>query len=316
MAALPLGEYTRLSGSYNLSSYLPDSSVPPDLGPKCYCAYGAPHGPPAPTTNLHVDMADAVNVLVHVEADHPPPPPLADAEAAVPPAPPAGDVYGQSIQPTHGAVWHVFSQSDTLLLQAMLPALVRERGVREGDRAKLDSTHPLLDGCIYLDDALLAELYQQAGIVPYVVMQRLGDALLVPAGCAHQVRNLRSCVKVAADFVAPEHVDKCVSLTEQLRKLPSWHHRRADVLNVRSILLYAACACLSALDEHRRREEQKRDRQRRANAAAARTASANPPLPPLPPPTDMATAAKALSKPRRVHAASPTPSAAPTSNGL
>ena len=43
---------------------------------------------------------------------------------------------------------------------------------------------------------------------------------------ARQVRNLRSCIKVALDFVAPEHVGHCVRLTEELRLLPEGHYRR------------------------------------------------------------------------------------------
>ena len=66
-------------------------------------------------------------------------------------------------------------------------------GLLENSRELLDSTHALLDAVLYLDDELLDTLREQAGIVPYVILQRLGDALLVPAGCAHQVRHLRPC---------------------------------------------------------------------------------------------------------------------------
>ena len=110
---------------------------------------------------------------------------------------------------------------------------------------------------------MLESLQAQAGITPYVILQKLGDAVLVPAGCAHQVRNLRSSIKVAADFVAPEHVKHCVRLTEDLRQLPASHHRRIDVLNVRSILFYAGCAAVAALEEHKQREEARKAKQRR-----------------------------------------------------
>ena len=103
------------------------------------------------------------------------------------------------------------------------------------------------------------------------------------------MRNLRSCIKVAADFVAPEHVVHCVRFTEELRQLPTWHHRRQDVLSIRAILFYAACACFAAFEEHRKREEAKREKQRRldrkhsvsldppANAPAAPATAAAPP---------------------------------------
>jgi lysine-specific demethylase 3 len=243
-----------------------------------------------------VDMSDAVNVLVYVDgsADASTPGGNNEAGERAAAAAPVQELYGQPLMPTHGAVWHIFSQADTRLLQLMLPAIVRERGLSERCQQQLDSTSPLLDGSIYLDDQLLAELAEQAGILPYVVLQRLGDAILVPAGCAHQVHNVRSCIKVAADFVAAEHVDHVVRLTEELRQLPAWHHRRADVLSVRSILLYAACACLSGIDENKRREEARREKQRRAAAKMAVTADATsePPSPRalVPPPTSSSSA--------------------------
>ena len=131
----------------------------------------------------------------------------------------------------------------------------------------------LFDGSIYLDDELLELLAQQAGLVPFVVVQAVGDAVVVPAGCAHQVRNLRSCIKVACDFVAPEHVSHCVRLTEDLRQLPLGHHRRQDVLSVRTILLYAACACFSTVDDHKKSAQDARNRERRLELKASRSQS-------------------------------------------
>ena len=42
MKWLPMGDYTRREGRYNLASYIPDFCVRPDLGPKMYIAYGSP----------------------------------------------------------------------------------------------------------------------------------------------------------------------------------------------------------------------------------------------------------------------------------
>ena len=48
------------------------------------------------------------------------------------------------------------------------------------------------------------------------------DLLGVP-----QVLNLRSSIKVAEDFVSPEHIGRCLELTEQFRALPRGHRRQA-----------------------------------------------------------------------------------------
>lgn len=67
MNALPLGEYTKRNGKFNLARYLPDYIRKPDLGPKMYIAYGsATHAATKGTTILHLDMSDAVNVMVYV----------------------------------------------------------------------------------------------------------------------------------------------------------------------------------------------------------------------------------------------------------
>lgn len=74
MSVLPLGEYTQRNGKLNLASRLPECFVRPDLGPKMYNAYGSALYPNTGTTNLHLDISDAVNVMVYVgipkDGDH------------------------------------------------------------------------------------------------------------------------------------------------------------------------------------------------------------------------------------------------------
>lgn len=66
MNALPLSEYTKRNGKFNLARHLPDYVKKPDLGPKMYIAYGSATHATKGTTNLHLDMSDAVNVMVYV----------------------------------------------------------------------------------------------------------------------------------------------------------------------------------------------------------------------------------------------------------
>ena len=66
MKHLPLKEYTQREGRYNLASFMPDFFARPDLGPKMYIAYGNALYPHTGTTNLHIDMSDACNVIVYV----------------------------------------------------------------------------------------------------------------------------------------------------------------------------------------------------------------------------------------------------------
>jgi len=70
LQALPLPEYTDRTGTLNLVSRLPGFFVRPDLGPKMYNAYGSALTPRTGSTNLHLDISDAVNLMVYVGIPH------------------------------------------------------------------------------------------------------------------------------------------------------------------------------------------------------------------------------------------------------
>ena len=66
MNAMPFPDYTHRTGVFNLASRLPEFFIKPDLGPKMYCAYGSALTPHSGSTNLHLDMSDAVNLMMFV----------------------------------------------------------------------------------------------------------------------------------------------------------------------------------------------------------------------------------------------------------
>ena len=66
MKTLPIKEYTHRNGVFNLAGRLPDFFVKPDLGPKMYNAYGSSLHAASGSTNLHLDVSDAANVILHV----------------------------------------------------------------------------------------------------------------------------------------------------------------------------------------------------------------------------------------------------------
>ena len=65
MKSVPLADYTNRNGKLNLVRYLPEYFSRPDLGPKMYSAYSQAHPSTQGSTNLHLDVSDAVNVMVH-----------------------------------------------------------------------------------------------------------------------------------------------------------------------------------------------------------------------------------------------------------
>ncbi|CAH8470092.1 unnamed protein product [Heterobilharzia americana] len=85
------------------------------------------------------------------------------------------------------------------------------------------------------------------GIQPCTIVQFLGDAVFIPAGAAHQVRNLNGCIKAAVDFVSPEHLPQCFRLMEEFRQLSPTHQNHEDKLQIKNMLFHGIKDALSVL---------------------------------------------------------------------
>ena len=140
---------------------------------------------------------------------------------------------------TAGALWDIFRTEDQERLVGFLWKVAREEGTAER------LAHPIHDANFYVDAAMRKRLWQEAGVQSYRFLQHEGEAVFVPAGCPHQVVNIRSSIKVAQDFVSPEHIGHCLALTEQFRALPRGHRRQEDNLGAKDIMLHAVSHALS-----------------------------------------------------------------------
>lgn len=103
------------------------------------------------STRLHLDMADAVNVMLHASEtpDHKP----------------------------GSAAWDLFKAEDTAKLRKFLRR--KFKGQYQHD--------PIHSQQFYLDTPLRKELYDEFQVKSYRIYQKPGDAVFIPAGCAHQV---------------------------------------------------------------------------------------------------------------------------------
>lgn len=54
------------------------------------------------------------------------------------------------------------------------------------------------------------------------------------------MRNLKSCLKVALDFVSPETMPAALAMNDDIRELPAGHAGRSDNVHARVTLLHAA----------------------------------------------------------------------------
>nr|XP_040029144.1 lysine-specific demethylase 3B isoform X1 [Gasterosteus aculeatus aculeatus] len=257
MDNLPLPEYTKRDGRLNLAARLPNFFVRPDLGPKMYNAYGltSSEDRKVGTTNLHLDVSDAVNVMVYVgipliegdpgqEAD-------INGRKEVMTTIEEGDVdemtkrrvYEAKEKP--GALWHIYAAKDAEKIRELL----RKVGEEQGQENPPDHD-PIHDQSWYLDQVLRRRLYEEYGVQGWAIVQFLGDAVFIPAGAPHQVHNLYSCIKVAEDFVSPEHVRHCFRLTQEFRHLSTTHTNHEDKLQVKNIIYHAVKDAVGTLKAH------------------------------------------------------------------
>ncbi|XP_026392740.1 lysine-specific demethylase JMJ25-like isoform X1 [Papaver somniferum] len=289
ITALPFQEYTDPThGLLNLVVKLPDECIKPDMGPKTYIAYGIAEelGRGDSVTKLHCDMSDAVNILTHTsevvlteeqrsivqmqKKKHR----AQDAKERLGLSPMDQEIQHRNIaaetnrprdddddiaNPTFpgfappeeesgSALWDIFRREDVTKLQRYLRNHSKE--FRHTYCSPVEKVvHPIHDQTFYLTIEHKRSLKEEFGIEPWTFEQKRGEAVFIPAGCPHQVRNLKSCTKVALDFVSPENIGECFRLMEEFRKLPKNHRAREDKLEIKKITLHAINQAVKDLED-------------------------------------------------------------------
>ncbi|XP_073058715.1 lysine-specific demethylase JMJ26-like isoform X2 [Primulina eburnea] len=278
ISALPFQEYTDpRNGFLNLAVKLPASVIKPDLGPKTYIAYGIREelGRGDSVTKLHLDMSDAVNILTHT-ADVAISPEQYQAIELLKEMHRAQDEregrdlnrkqkpceinfddtkekevtdFLPKVHSKQGsALWDIFRREDVPKLKEYL--LKHSKEFRHTFCSPVHKViHPIHDQSFYLTSAHKQKLKEEFGIEPWTFEQKLGESVFIPAGCPHQVRNLKSCTKVAVDFVSPENIHECLKLTEEFRELPKEHRAKEDKLEVKKMIVYAVNQAVKDLEK-------------------------------------------------------------------
>jgi lysine-specific demethylase 3 len=211
---VPMPNYSRRDGVLNIASHFPSNTVMPDLGPKMYIALATTDEEGSKgSTRLHMDMADGVNIMVYSEA-------RPDGSPGV-------------------AAWDLFRAEDADRLRKFLKRRFGVNGQHD----------PILSQQYYLDAALRKELFDDYGIKSHRVYQRPGDAVFIPAGCAHQVANLADSIKVAVDFVSSKNIARCEKLTGEFREQNQSMVWKEDSLQLRTMMWFAWLSCTRQEEE-------------------------------------------------------------------
>ena len=173
MAFVPCPDIASLIGALNLAAHLPENGIMPDVGkcphsqshspeyqncstllagPKMYNAQATlqddrHHG----STCLHMDLTDAVNIMLWA----------------------AGSADGG---PGY-AVWDIFPPEAAPILREFS----RQQAGFEG------KGDPIHSQTICLTPASLKLLREKYGVRSHRIYQYAGEAVYIPAGCAHQV---------------------------------------------------------------------------------------------------------------------------------
>ena len=156
--------------------------------------------------------------------------------------------------PPAGARWETFRREDTATLSAwLMKQAALHAAANQLDRSKhltyrpvckvRELNHAIHNQAFFLTDAEVKRLANETGVHAWTFMQYDHEAVFIPAGCPHQVRNLRSCIKVALDFVSPEAAREVLVLSDEFAGIAN-----EEKLQSRLMLLHAAKQAADLLD--------------------------------------------------------------------
>ncbi|XP_056693700.1 lysine-specific demethylase JMJ29 isoform X2 [Spinacia oleracea] len=175
-----------------------------------------------------------------LEAEH-------DCSASKTPASAFGSMENSELD-SGGALWDIFRREDVSKLQEYLMAHHHREFGHVHSSPLSQVLHPIHDQTMYLTKEHKTKLKEEYGIEPWTFVQNLGEAVFIPAGCPHQIRNLKSCINVELDFVSPENVQECLRLAEETRTLPRNHRAKEGQLEVKKIIIHAVKQAVACLD--------------------------------------------------------------------
>ncbi|KRZ15396.1 Lysine-specific demethylase 3A [Trichinella zimbabwensis] len=244
-SAAPMPSYVhRTNAAFNLLSFLPDNLLKPDLKPKLHIAYEMFPKMDVATTNLHSDITDALNILTWTSIPKNVSKQRMHDDILRVLAKEGLDEKMMNMARERindvGALWTIFKPDDSDKLRQYI--------IQHFDEPNEPGSDPIHDNTHYLNANVRADLAKH-GIQPITFLQMRNDAVYIPAGAAHQVLNLKCCIKAALDFVSPEGIDGSLRVANELRKLSVYDINHGDKLQIHNIIYYSTLEAIEALEK-------------------------------------------------------------------
>ncbi|KAG5220301.1 Clavaminate synthase protein [Salix suchowensis] len=129
------------------------------------------------STRLHINISDMVNIMVD-----------------------DGKV-----------LWHIFSSEHLETLKEFVVSKLQDDNQQSFSQIDSISSYH-----VYLTDKHLKTLKAHYNVRPFTFEQHHCDVVFIPAGCAHQVSNITLCAKIAMDFLAPQSLQQCIKVDQNL----------------------------------------------------------------------------------------------------
>ncbi|VFQ86033.1 unnamed protein product [Cuscuta campestris] len=143
-----------------------------------------------------------------------------------------------------GAQWDIFRRQDVPKLVEYLRKHSKEFTSSCCYSKKV--VHPVLDQYFFLDAYHKLKLKEEFDVQPWTFEQHPGEAVIIPAGCPYQIRQLKSCVNIVLNFLSPENAAECIHLSDEIRLLPGQHKAKRKLMEVKKMAL---CSVQDAVGE-------------------------------------------------------------------
>ncbi|KAG0371562.1 hypothetical protein BGX24_001491 [Mortierella sp. AD032] len=197
LQSLPVPEYTSPSGALNLVKYFPLKQVNAEISAKLYISQRQydTHRDFGPI-QLSAEMSDSIYICTHTEA--------AETEKAL--------------------WWDIYRAEDRPLIETFLMEVMSEKEKmrtkrKAGEKSReTTETDPFTFDSHYMSPLLKEQLYHKTGVRAFEVQQKVGEAVMIPAGCLRQARYLQSSILVGLDFVSPERLAQTMDWSWSLRR--------------------------------------------------------------------------------------------------